>query len=122
MADYKQYISQNNDNGQIFISEDVIATIAFHAVSEVEGFAGLTTKGSVEFTKPLNPKFWHKGIKVTITEKGSLILEINALVAFGSNLVAVSEGIQKTVSDTIGSITGIQPKRVNVNIYGVVRK
>lgn len=122
MADYKQYISQNNDNGQIFISEDVIATIALHAVSELEGFAGLTTKGSVDFTKPLNSKFWHKGIKVTITEKGSLILEMNVLVSYGSNLVSVSENIQKTVSDTISSITGIHPKRVNVNIYGVVRK
>lgn len=122
MADKLQYISLANDNGQIYIAEDVIATIVHNALSEVDGFAGLTTKANAEMNKTLNPKFWNKAVKVVITEKGHLMLEINAMVAYGSNLVTVAQDIQNTVSATVSSITGIQPKRVNVNIYGVIRK
>ena len=122
MADKMQYICQTKDNGQIYISEDVVATIVHNALNEIDGFAGLTTKANVEINKPLNPKNWNRAIKVVITEKGSLLLEVNAMVAYGSNLVTVAQDIQNTVSDTVASITGIQPKRVNVNIYGVIRK
>ena len=37
MAENKQYIEQVLDNGTVMISEDVIAEIVSHAVSEVEG-------------------------------------------------------------------------------------
>ena len=40
MAEYKQYITQAEENGNVLISEDVVAAIAEHAVAEVEGAAG----------------------------------------------------------------------------------
>ncbi len=122
MADLKQYITHVNDNGQIFISEDVIATIVLSTLNEIDGFAGLTTKASVDFTIPLNPKNWNKAIKVSITDKGSLLLEINALITYGTKVAEVAENIQSSVSTAVCSITGVQPKRVNVNIFGIVRK
>ena len=39
MAEYKQYITQIQENGSVMISEDVVATIVAHALSEVEGAA-----------------------------------------------------------------------------------
>lgn len=122
MADKKQYISQVNDHGQIFISEDVISTIIYHTLSEIEGFGGLAARASAEFTAPLNAKHWHKGVKVTITEKGNLVLDINVLVTYGFNIVTVAQAIQNSVTETIGSTTGLYPKRVNVNVCGIVRK
>ena len=41
MADNKQYITQVQDHGTVMISEDVIASIAAAAVTEVEGVCGL---------------------------------------------------------------------------------
>ena len=41
MAEYKQYITQAEENGNVLISEDVVAAIAEHAVAEVEGAAGI---------------------------------------------------------------------------------
>ena len=43
MAESKQYITQIQDNGNVMISEDVIATIVAHAASEFEGVVGLST-------------------------------------------------------------------------------
>ena len=37
MAEYKQYITQIQENGNVMISEDVIATIVEQALTEVDG-------------------------------------------------------------------------------------
>ena len=34
MAEYKQYITQAQENGAVMISEDVVCAIVAHAVSE----------------------------------------------------------------------------------------
>ena len=60
MADNKQYVLQEREKGNVMISEDVIATIAAHAVSEVEGIAGLNVKPGAEFIEMLGKKFWGK--------------------------------------------------------------
>ena len=47
MAEYKQYITQIQENGNVMISEDVVATIVAHALSEVEGVGSLGVKPGV---------------------------------------------------------------------------
>lgn len=121
MADKKQYITQLNEYGQIFISEDVISTIAYQTLKEIEGYAGLTTRTNAEFAAPLAAKHWHKGIRVLISEKGKLTLELNVLVKYGFNIVTVAQNVQNTIAETIGSTIGLHPKRVHVNICGIVR-
>ncbi len=49
MAEYKQYITQTQENGTVMISEDVVSTIVEHAVSDVEGVAGIVTKPVADF-------------------------------------------------------------------------
>ena len=121
MADNKQYISHANEFGQIYISEDVISSIAYQALADVEGFGGLTARTNAEFVAPLNAKNWHKGIHIHINEKGRLMLEVNILVKYGANILEVGQNIQNILTQTIGSTTGLYPKRVHVNICGVVR-
>ena len=41
MAEYKQYITQIQENGNVMISEDVVANIVAHAMAEVEGIGSL---------------------------------------------------------------------------------
>ena len=45
MAENKLYVTQNQENGSVLISEDVIITIVTHAIEEVEGVVGLTATG-----------------------------------------------------------------------------
>lgn len=122
MADNKQYIYQADENGCVSISEDVVATIALHALSEIEGFMGLTVKPTADFSELLNTKNWGKGIKVTITDKGELVLDCNVLVAYGASVIQVAKSIQDTVSAAVSSTTGAVVKHVNVNVCGIVRK
>ena len=57
MAEYKQYITQEQENGSVMISEDVVSTIAAHAVADVEGVVGIITKpGGLTVTEALCKK------------------------------------------------------------------
>ena len=122
MADNKQYITQSCDTGRILISEDVIASITLHALSEVDGFAGLTSKHSNDIVELLNAKNWGKGIRVYISEKNDVSVECNVLVQYGCVIRTVAEAIQEAVLTAVNSVTGIQLLSVNVNICGIVRK
>ena len=122
MAENKQYITQTQKNGVIMISEDVVATIALHAISEVEGFAGLTAKYNADFAELLHAKNWGKGIRVYISEKNEVVVECNVVVAYGCVVHSVAEAMQEAVLSAVSSVTGIQLEAVNINICGIVRK
>ena len=122
MAENKQYITQTQENGCVMISEDVVATIALHALSEIEGFAGLSTKPGADIIDLIGKKNWGKGIKVTVTDQEELIIDCNVLIAYGQSVVDVAKAIQSAVSAALESTTGATVVGVNVNVCGIVRK
>ncbi len=120
MAYNKQYIPQAQENGTILISEDVVSTIVSHAVMEVKGVVGLSTK-SVGTDRATRKK-WNKGIRIFIRKDNSLIIDCNIIVAYGQSLVAIAEAAQKAIINAVQSVTGVRSVGVNVNICGIVRK
>ncbi|MDO5399799.1 MAG: Asp23/Gls24 family envelope stress response protein [Eubacteriales bacterium] len=115
MAEYKQYITQIQENGSVMISEDVIATIVEHALTEVEG----VVKGGNEV---VGKKSWGKGIRVAINDDNTLSVGCNIVVSYGSSVVEVAQAVQNTVTNAIESVTGVTVAQVNVNVCGIVRK
>lgn len=122
MAETKQYITQMQDNGNVMISEDVIGTIVDHAVCEIEGVVGLSTKPGADIAELIGKKNWGKGIKVVIAEDDSLQIDCNVIVAYGQNIVTVAANIQQAVSSAIESMSGVKVSSVNVNICEIVRQ
>lgn len=112
MADNKQYITQIQENGNVMISEDVIYSIAEHALTEVEGFAGLSN----------NVKNRGKSIRIVIADDNTLNVDCHVLTAYGYSVVDVADAIQNAVSAAIESMTGVKVNVVNVNVCGIVRK
>jgi uncharacterized alkaline shock family protein YloU len=121
MAENKQYITQNCENGTVMISEDVVSTIAQNALSEIEGFAGLSTKPGADIIDMIGKKSWGKGVKVVITEEDALVIDCNVLVAYGHSVVNVANAIQAAVASALESTIGCKVLGVNVNICGIVR-
>ena len=121
MAENKQYITQNQENGCVMISEDVVATIVLNALNEIEGFAGLSTKPGSDIIDMIGKKNWGKGVKVTITEQDELIIDCNVLISYGQSVVNVAKSIQSAVSAALESTTGAKVLGVNVNVCGIVR-
>ncbi len=115
MAEYKQYITQSQDNGNVMISEDVIATIVEHTLTEVEG----VVKGGAEV---VGKKSWGKGIRIAIAEDNTLTLGCNIIVGYGESVINVAKAVQEAVTTAVESVTGVTVDDVNVNVCGIVRK
>ncbi len=122
MADNKQYITQELDNGNVLISEDVITTIVFQAVKEVEGVIGLSAKPGAEIIEIFGKKNWGKGIKITFEEDNTITIACNVVVAYGQNVVTVAGSVQTAIVGAIDSMSGIQVSAVNVNVSEIVRQ
>lgn len=115
MAEYKQYITQNQENGSVMISEDVIATIAEHTLTEVEG----VVKGGAEV---VGKKSWGKGMRIAIAEDNTLTIGCNVIVRYGESVVDVAKAVQNAITNAVESITGVTVADVDVNVCGIVRK
>jgi len=122
MAENKQYITKVQENGTVMISEDVIATIISHAICEVEGVVGLSTKPGADIAEIIGKKNWGKGMKVTIGEADELYIECNVVVAYGQSVMNVAGTIQNAVTSSLESTTGVKVASVNVNVCGIVRQ
>ncbi|MBE6996366.1 MAG: Asp23/Gls24 family envelope stress response protein [Ruminococcaceae bacterium] len=122
MAESKEYMTLQEENGTIHISEDVIAAIVVGAVREVEGVSGMMTNlgGSVTdlMTNKKNAQKGTKGVKVNLTED-SLTLDIYLLVKFGQPIPEVAENVQKGVAAAVESMTGRTVQTINVHVGGV---
>ena len=122
MAENKQYITQNQENGSVLISEDVITTIVAHAIEEVEGVVGLNMKPGADIIEMIGKKNWGKGLKITITEENSLSVDCNVTVAYGQSVVSVAKAVQDSVTNALESMAGVKIDAVNVNVCGIVRQ
>ena len=119
MAEYKQYITQIQENGSVMISEDVVATIVAHALSDVEGVGIKPGVSIADFT---NKKNWGKGLKILIAEDNTLTIECGIMVCYGYSVVDVAKDVQAAVTASVESITGTKVESVSVNVCGIVHK
>lgn len=110
-----EYITQSQENGNVMISEDVIATIVEHTLTEVEG----VVKGGAEV---VGKKSWGKGIRITVAEDNSLTLGCNIIVNYGESVINVAKNVQEAVTTAVESVTGVTVTDVHVNVCGIVRK
>lgn len=122
MADNKQYITQVQDNGRVMISEDVISSIVNQALTDIEGFVGLSNKPGSDIAEIINMKNWGRGCRVTIGENDDVTIDCNVIMSYGFSVIAVAKSIQEAVVSAVESMTGISGVRVNVNVCGIVRK
>ena len=119
MAENKQYITQAQTNGNVMLSEDVVATIIEHAIHEVEGVIGLSTKPGADIADLIGKKSWGKGMKITIAEDNELRVDCNVIIAYGQSVVTVAKAIQEAITAALESMTGVKVGSVNVNICGI---
>ncbi len=122
MAENKTYITQTQENGSVMISEDVISTIADHAIHEVEGFVALSTKPGADIVDRIGKKNWGKGMKITIGEDDRLTVDCNVIIAYGQSVVTVAQSIQETLTSALESMTGVKVASINVNVCGIAQQ
>ena len=121
MAEYKQYITQIQENGNVMISEDVIATIVANALTEVEGIGSLGTRPGIGILDFDIKKHWSKSLKIMIAEDNTLSIDCGVMIKYGYSVVEVASAVQIAVANAVECVTGVKVQAVNVNITGIVR-
>ena len=104
--------SESDDN--LKIANDVVASIAGVAVSEVEGVASMA--GGI--TEIFGKKGLTRGIKVEVGEKETKI-DVNIIVEYGVRIPDVAFEIQNRVKKSVETMTGLNVSSVNIHIQGI---
>lgn len=104
--------------GEVKIADDVVATIAGLAATEVEGVAALTGNLTKEIVGKLGMKNLSKGVKVVLLEK-SVSVELSITMKYGYSIPKTSAKVQDKVKSAIESMTGLMVSDVNIHIVGV---
>jgi len=119
MAMEEKKMNTNIDlEGNVSISDDVIATIASIATKTVEGvfeMAGSITGGFVELFGKKSPT---KGVKVAIAND-EVKIDIFVVVKFGIKIPDIAEEIQDIVKSEVEAMTGLTVSSVNVSVEGI---
>lgn len=109
----------STDNSGIKISNDVVASIAGVAVSEVQGvysMAGGIAGGISEVLS--GKKNLSKGIKVEVGERDTKI-DVNIIVEYGVRIPDVAFEIQGRVKKAVETMTGLKVSEVNIHVQGI---
>ena len=109
----------NEEENTINISDEVVATIAGIAVSDVPGvfaMAGGFAGGIQEVLS--GKKNLSKGIKAEI-EGNDAKIDVNIIVNYGVRIPDVAFDIQTKVKKSVENMTGLKVVAVNVHVQGV---
>ena len=108
-----------NENNNIIIEDEVIATIAGIAVSEVPGVAEMSGGFAGGISEVLSgKKNLAKGIKVDKNEN-KVKIDVNIIVEYGTRIPDVAFEIQNRVKKAVENMTGLGVEEVNVHVQGV---
>ena len=118
MSENKDYLSAIQENGSIHISEEVIASIAALAASEVEGVCGLSANIGSDIAELLGKKNLGRGVKITISGD-TVAIDCYVVALFGYSVIDIAKNIQERVTTAVESMTGATVSGVNVDICGI---
>ena len=104
--------------GNICIADDVVASIAGIAATEVKGVSKLNGNISKELIGKLGKKNLANGVKINI-EDGNVVCDISLEIEYGTSIRKVSEEVQTKVKQAIENMTGLNVSLVNVAVSGI---
>jgi len=101
-------------SGKISISEEVIASIASIAASEVEGLADVKQGAIADIVGIFGGR--QKGVEVRLDENSNVHVDLKVTVAYGHPIHEVAQRIQQKVSQDIQAMTGLSVDGVDVYV------
>ncbi|MGI5999993.1 Asp23/Gls24 family envelope stress response protein [Lachnoclostridium sp. An131] len=104
--------------GEVQIADEVVATIAGLAATEVEGVASMAGNITNELIGKLGVKNLSKGVKVLVTDR-NVDVDLALNIDYGYSIMKVSEKVQDRVKTAIENMTGLEVSMVNISIVNV---
>ena len=111
-------IQDDSSMGEVKIADEVVAIIAAHAATEVEGVASMAGNITNELISRLGMKNLSKGVKVDVLE-GVVTVSLALNMKYNYSIMDVSAKVQEKVKSAVENMTGLEVADVNVKVAGV---
>lgn len=113
-------IELNTKDGQVTITNDVIATIAGGTAVECYGIVGMASKSQIRdgIAEILRKENYSRGIVVR-QEDEKLHIDLYIIVSYGTKISEVANNVQSQVKYTLQQSLGLSIDSVNIYIQGV---
>ncbi len=111
-------IHEDGQLGTVQIADEVVATIAGLAATEVDGVASMAGNITNELIGKLGVKNLSKGVKIQVNEK-NVDVDLALNIEYGYSIMKVSEKVQERVKSAIVNMTGLEVTMVNIRIVNV---
>ena len=106
------------ENSKVKITDDVIATIAGLAATEVEGVAAMKGNVTNEMMAVIGVKNLTKGVEIDIQD-GMVSVKLALSMRYGYSIPKTSAEVQDRVKNAIENMTGLKVSCVDVHITGI---
>ena len=106
------------NNGNVNISDEVVAVIASLAASEIKGIAGMVSGVVGGIAELIGKKNLSQGVKIT-REENKATIELSVIVEYGAKIPDVAWELQDKVKSEVESMTGLEVVAVNVSVDSV---
>lgn len=116
MAENKEYMIHQEEDGAIQISEDVVASIASSTALEVEGVSAMMSANVSDLMG--GKKMSAKGVRVEMDGEG-IVVNLFIVVRYGSAIGDVAKKAQQMVRTALEGMTGFRVTAVNVHVGGI---
>ena len=110
----------NTELGQILVSPEVIAKYASETAYECFGIVGMAMVSVKDgLVRLLKRDSSTKGINVVINEDNEITIDFHIIIAYGVNIITISDNIISSVKYKVEEYTGMSVKKVNIFVEGV---
>ena len=109
--------SMSTDLGIITVNPEVIAKYAGSVAVECFGIAAVNMKDGL--VRLLKKDSLTHGIQVTISDNNEITLNFHVIVAYGVNILSVSDNLMSNVKYKVEEFTGMAVEKINIFVEGV---
>jgi uncharacterized alkaline shock family protein YloU len=105
--------------GSVRVANEVIASIAGMAASEIDGVAGLDEANARHLGDWITRDVAHRGVRVSLDAERKIHLEVFVTVESAASLRQVAEHVQDNVVEAVERMLGLEVAEVNVFVSSV---
>ncbi|MCD8390905.1 MAG: Asp23/Gls24 family envelope stress response protein [Firmicutes bacterium] len=112
-------LKTNNELGEIFVSNNVVAEISGAVAAKCYGVVGMASRSKKDgIVNLLKRDAMTKGIGVSVDNSG-IAVDMHIIVEYGTNITSVCKSIVNRVRYTIENTLGLKVNRVDVRVEGI---
>lgn len=112
-------IKINGELGDIFIENNVIATIVGSVANKCYGVVGMASRNKTDgIVNLLKGDSISKGINVNVQEKG-VVVDIHIVAEYGTNINTICNSIVNRAKYTLEHDVGLKVHKINIKVEGI---